>query len=281
MTIARDSGLRLLTIRDRELIESVLDDDPVTNVFLDARLRPSLSAGRVNERLAAYTDVNGVTSLCWLGGNVVPTANANDEAAAAYAVMARRYGGWFSSLWGPLEPVRTMFEGLRDTLREPRAVRETQPFLVLRRAPLVEPDPHVRRVDMRDFDAYYAAAVAFFTEELGVSPERGSSAGYRALVSDIVRGGRAFARFDRSGRVIAKADVALVGSAAAQVQGVYVVPRRRGEGLAAPVVAAACQEGRTLAGTVTLYVNDFNLAARRAYARVGFEPHRLFRTYLW
>jgi uncharacterized protein len=280
MTIARDSGVRLLTFRDRDLILSVLDDDPVTNVFLDARLRRGLESGHVAERLAAYTDSGGVTSMCWLGGNVVPTANASHEAADAFTGMADRYGGWFSSLWGPIGPVTRMYEGLSGNLRDPRAIRPQQPFLVLRQPPSIPPDPRARVVTMADFDAYYTASVAFFTEELGVSPERGGGSGYRALVTELIKAGRAYGRFE-NGRLVAKADVALVGSRAAQVQGVYVVPDRRGEGLSGPMVSTACTAALAVAPVVTLYVNAFNVAARRAYARVGFKEHAVFRTYLW
>lgn len=280
MTTVRAHGVRLLTLRDRPLIESVLDDDPVTNVFLDARLRSGLAKGHLAERLAAYTDAGGVTSLCWLGGNVVPTANASDEAADAFSGMAGRYTAWFSSLWGPIGPVTRMFEHLRGQLDEPRAVRPEQPFMVLRQPPQVAPDPLARLVTMADFEAYYQASVAFFTEELGVSPERDGSSGYRVLVADLVKSGRAYARFEGD-RLIAKADVALIGSGAAQVQGVFVVPERRGEGLAGPMVSTACTAGLEHAPVVTLYVNGFNVAARRAYARVGFTDHAIFRTYMW
>ena len=280
MTTVRAHGARLLTLRDRDLIEAVLDDDPITNVFLDARLRDGLAKGHLTERLAAYTDARGVTSLCWLGGNVVPTANTGDEAADAFSGMAGRYTAWFSSLWGPIAPVTRMYDRLRGQLDEPRAVRSEQPFMVLRQPPLVPPDPLARVVTMADFEAYYQASVAFFTEELGVSPERDGSSGYRVLVADLVKSGRAYARFEGD-RLVAKADVALVGSGAAQVQGVYVVPARRGEGLAGPMVSRACTAGLELAPVVTLYVNAFNVAARRAYARVGFAEYATFRTYMW
>lgn len=280
MTTVRAHGARLLTLRDRDLILSVLDDDPITNIFLDARLRSGLAKGHLVERLAAYTDSGGITSLCWLGGNVVPTANASDEAADAFSGMAGRYTAWFSSLWGPIGPVTRMYERLQGQLDEPRAVRPEQPFMVLRQSPLVPPDPLARLVTMADFDAYYRSSVAFFTEELGISPERDGSSGYRVLVADLVKSGRAFGRFEGT-HLIAKADVALVGSGAAQVQGVYVVPARRGEGLAGPMVSTACTAGLQLAPVVTLYVNGFNVAARRAYARVGFAEHSTFRTYMW
>ena len=66
-----------------------------------------------------------------------------------------------------------------------------------------------------------------------MSPERDGSSGYRVLVADLVKTGRAYARFEGD-HLVAKADVAFGGvQAPAQVQGVYVEPSRRGEGLAA------------------------------------------------
>jgi len=50
-----------------------------------------------------------------------------------------------------------------------------------------------------------------------------------------------------------------------------VRPRSRGQGLAAPGMAAVVVEAaRSIAPLVSLYVNDFNSPARAAYRRVGF-----------
>jgi predicted GNAT family acetyltransferase len=58
---------------------------------------------------------------------------------------------------------------------------------------------------------------------------------------------------------------------------VWVRPERRGEGLAAPGMAAiVVQAARSIAPLVSLYVNEYNHPARAAYRRVGFtETGRL------
>jgi predicted GNAT family acetyltransferase len=82
--------------------------------------------------------------------------------------------------------------------------------------------------------------------------------------------------------VVAKAEIGIATPRAFQVQGVWVRPDRRGEGLAAPCVAAVVAAGlREVAPVASLYVNDFNVAARRAYARVGFEQTTTFMTVLF
>jgi len=61
------------------------------------------------------------------------------------------------------------------------------------------------------------------------------------------------------------------------VQGVYVPPDRRGEGLATHGMAAVVELVRAeIAPVVSLYVNEWNTAARATYDRVGFtESTRL------
>ena len=68
-----------------------------------------------------------------------------------------------------------------------------------------------------------------------------------------------------------KAEVGAATRSACQVQGVWVAPSLRGRGLSLAGTAAVVELARAeIAPTVSLYVNDFNVAARRCYARVGF-----------
>ena len=79
-----------------------------------------------------------------------------------------------------------------------------------------------------------------------------------------------------------KAEIGAVTPTACQVQGVWVDPQRRGEGISAPGMAAVVNHAlRFVAPVVTLYVNRHNERARRAYARVGFEQTAEFTTVLF
>jgi predicted GNAT family acetyltransferase len=82
--------------------------------------------------------------------------------------------------------------------------------------------------------------------------------------------------------VVFKAEVAHATPHAAQIQGVWVAPDRRGEGLAAAGVAAVAEACRRhIAPIVSLYANVWNEPARRAYARVGFEQTGTFATVMF
>ena len=82
-----------------------------------------------------------------------------------------------------------------------------------------------------------------YTEEVGVSPEAGGTGDlYRARVTQLMSRGWSFARFE-GGKLIFKAEVACATADAAQIQGVWVPPERRGEGLAVAGMAAVVKHG--------------------------------------
>ena len=128
----------------------------------------------------------------------------------------------------------------------------------------------------------YPACVAMYTEEVGVDPEAdGGAPIYRSRVRQLIGLGWSFARIE-DGRVCSRPRSRMPTPYAAQIQGVWVVPDRRGQGLAARGVAAvaeACR--RDIAPVVSLYANIWNEPARRAYERVGFQQSGTFATVMF
>ena len=81
--------------------------------------------------------------------------------------------------------------------------------------------------------------------------------------------------------MVFKAEIGAASARACQVQGVWVAPERRGEGLSAPGMAAVVEIARQrVAPIVSLYVNDYNAVARRCYDAVGFRGAGEFATVL-
>ena len=101
-------------------------------------------------------------------------------------------------------------------------------------------------------------------------------------MEQLVSRGWSYAGFDDDGTLLFKAEIACASPYAAQVQGVYVPPRMRGRGLGASGMAAVVEMARSeLAPTVSLYVNDWNAAARATYTRVGFVETARFSTIMF
>ena len=281
-TVLRTSPVRVLDDRDLDAARAVLDRDPVTNVFVASRVDAcGLQSRRLGAEMWGYSAGGRLRALCYAGANVVPV-EADESAARAFAERARRQGRHCSSIVGPLDAVDVMWAHLRTAWGAPREVRRPQPHLAIDGPPLVRADPGVRRVRPDELDVVLPACVAMFTEEVGVSPTAGDGGAlYRARVAELISDGRSFARIE-DGRVVFKAEVGAATSAVCQVQGVWVAPELRGQGLGTSGTAAVVDLARAMiAPTVSLYVNDFNTAARAAYARVGFREIGAFASVLF
>ncbi len=218
--------------------------------------------------------------LCFSGANLVPL-RGDRSALRAFADRARRHGRGCSSVVGRAELVLPLWDDLAEYWTPAREVRGDQPLMVLAGSPAVTPDPFVRPVRPAELDAYLPAAVAMFTEEVGVDPRAGDGgAGYRSRVAELVSAGRAFARFE-NGQVVFKAEIGALSSQVGQIQGVWVHPERRGHGLGTAGTAAVAERLHAMGRVSSLYVNAFNHVARASYARIGFTQVGSFATILF
>ena len=278
----RTAPVRVLDDRDVALALAMLAQDPVANVFVQSRVETvGLQPWRLGAEVWAHQTDGWVDGLCYAGANLVPVAG-DDVALKAFAERARRQGRRCSSLVGDARLVEPFWRQLEPHWGPARDVRPCQPLLLADETPGIPADPLVRRVTSAEIDVLLPASIAMFTEEVGVSPIAGDGGTlYRARVTELVTAGRSFARIE-DGRVVFKAEVGAVTSSACQIQGVWVDPRLRGQGLSVGGMAAVVTEClRSVAPAVTLYVNDFNEPARRAYERVGFREVGTFMSVLF
>lgn len=269
---------RVSVARDVGAVWRVLDADPVGSCMVAARVADhGVDPRSIGGELWTRGGVD--ESLCYAGANLIPLRGtpADLTAFADKAVSAIRR---CSSLVGRAELVLPMWQRLVDVWGPARDVRESQPLMALRTMPECPMDPEVRQVRPDELDAYLVAAVDMFIGEVGVDPRLGDGGrAYRRRVANLIAAGRAWARFER-GEVVFKAEVGSQSPAVGQIQGVWVHPERRGQGLGsggtAMLAAVIVGTGRV----ASLYVNDFNEVARATYERVGFTQTGTFATVL-
>ncbi|MGH3820952.1 MAG: GNAT family N-acetyltransferase, partial [Pseudonocardiaceae bacterium] len=218
--------------------------------------------------------------LCFSGPNLVPLYGGR-SAIRAFADRAARRARSCSSMVGPADQVLDLWSQLCQSWGPAREERSNQPLMVLAEQPLVPGDPLVRLVRPDELDRYLPAAVAMFIEEVGVDPRLpDGGAGYRARVAELIATGRAFARFE-AGEVVFKAEIGAMSSTVGQIQGVWVHPDLRGQGLAAGATATVVTQLQRMGRVASLYVNAYNMPARAAYRRVGFTQVGCFATVLF
>jgi predicted GNAT family acetyltransferase len=274
--------VRQLGESDRGAVERFLDRDPYGAAQVAERIAArGLSWWRADGRVFAYGSPRQPEALCWSGAHLTPVL-ADPSAVTAFADLLAGEERVCSSIVGRADAVLGLWERLAPCWGEARDIRPEQPLLVADAPPSLVADPGVRLVRYDEVDLLFPAAVAMYTEEVGVSPVvEDAGRGYRARVTDLVRARRAYAKIVDC-EVIFKAELAIVTRRTAQIQGVWVAPKWRGHGFAAPAMAAVVRDAlRRVAPTVSLYVNGYNAAARSVYARCGFRSAGTFATVLF
>ncbi|MGW0563797.1 GNAT family N-acetyltransferase [Streptomyces sp. NPDC003016] len=262
---------------------AILESEPVANAFVASRVQAAgLDPWRLGGEMWGWYADGRLRSLCYSGANLVPIC-APPEAVRAFADRARRAGRRCSSIVGPAEATGQLWRLLEPNWGPAREVRAHQPLMVTEQpSPEVRPDPRVRRIGKDETDVIMPACVAMFTEEVGVSPLAGDGGLlYQARVAELVAAGRSFARIE-DGKVVFKAEIGAATPRACQIQGVWVAPEFRGRGLSETGMAAVLRYALAdVAPVVSLYVNDFNTAARASYRRVGFREVGAFMSVLF
>ncbi len=271
----RTPTARVLDEADEAAVHRLLDRDPVAACVLAGRVELTGTApAALGAPLWGFGSGRDLEAVCLAGANLIPFAvpGAEDAAAAAFADRARRAGRRCSTIVGPAAAVAPLWELLAPHWGPARDHRPRQPLMAIDGPPAVAAEPRVRPVRPAELETLLPAAVAMFTEEVGVSPLRvDGGLGYRARVAELVRAGQSLAWIE-DGEVLFKAEIGAVSRAACQVQGVWVAPAYRGRGIGTAGTAAVVEYARgSIAPVVSLYVNDFNRAARAAYRRVGFR----------
>ena len=274
--------IRQLGEPERAAVERILDADPYAGAQIAERVAAhGLNWWRSDGRIYGYEPHRQIESIIWSGAHLVPVG-ATPSATAAFADLFGAEPRACSSIIGRSEAVLDRWDRLGGNWGPARDVRPHQPLLVTDRDSPVHPDPGVRLVRAGEVEQLFPAAVAMYTEEVGVSPLLDDGGrGYRRRIAELVKAKRAYARFDGD-LVIFKAELAIVTRRTTQVQGVWVHPAYRGTGMATAAMAAVVADAlRRVAPTVSLYVNDYNTAARRVYANCGFTSAGSFATVLF
>ncbi|WP_324653061.1 GNAT family N-acetyltransferase [Georgenia sp. H159] len=276
--------VRPLREEDRSAALELCAVDPVASVLAAVQVEQLGRRRMPGAELLGLWQEGRLRALCWSGANLVPVAVDEPELVDAVAEHVRGRGRRASSIVGPAEQVLPLWDLLGPSWLPAREVRADQPSMAISGPPALDPDPRVRLSRVDELDVVVPACVAMFTEEVGYSPVASGGA-YAARVHELVTTERSYVRIEdapEGRRVVFKAEVGACALGVAQIQGVWVHPEHRGEGIAAPAMAAVVEDvRRRTAPTVSLYVNGYNAAALATYRRTGFEQVGTYATVLF
>lgn len=232
----------------------------------------------------------------WLGANCVPLV-LPEFSYAHVAQYIWRHNRKIASIFGPRSAVLGIWSQLVGRMPTPFDIRENQPLLELpvekdltdlaQQAlgrpqlavpPLIEP---VRWARTDDRASLLRASIAMFTEEVGYDPMTRDPSGYARRIDELTRTGRTVVGVNADNIVIFKTDIGLAHGTICQLQGVWLHPAYRGQGLSVTLLAQGMQLIRQRFPHLSLYVNDYNSAARALYQRAGWQQTGTFATVLF
>ncbi|MCC9146256.1 GNAT family N-acetyltransferase [Arthrobacter sp. zg.Y919] len=279
---ASGAALRILRDEDTVALWDLAAADPVANIFMLSHLESARTAAPTSSggRVVGVFDGGTLVGACWAGVNVVPIGLDADTGPEVGQYLARSRNR-FSSIFGPADAVLSLWSELRSGSPQPFDVRPEQPLLQMAAPSQVAPAPGLRPAHPNELDVLLPACTAMFEEEVGYSPVANGDRHYRQRVKGLIERRQSLVDFDAAGRVVFKAELGTVSSQAAQVQGVWMNPEYRGQGLSAAYMSAVVGAALDVAPVVSLYVNAYNSAARATYDAVGFEQVGTFATILF
>ncbi|MCB5281570.1 MAG: GNAT family N-acetyltransferase [Arthrobacter sp.] len=283
----KDGAAAGVTVRslggsDTSQLLALARQDVVANVFILSHLATAGSAAPTTGGASIFGVFDGGTLLgaCWAGANLVPV-QLDPDFAGAVAAAAHSSGRRYASIFGPADTVLALYAGLEVFGQTAHEIRANQPLMTIAGPPAVTPNPQLGFSQLADFDRILPACAAMFEEEVGYSPYLGGREYYGRRVKGLIREGHSMVHLNQAREVVFKAELGAVTSEVTQVQGVWMNPEFRGQGLSAGYMAAAVVLAQSLAPVTSLYVNNFNTRARASYERVGFRQAGTFATVLF
>ncbi|WP_306639288.1 GNAT family N-acetyltransferase [Pseudarthrobacter siccitolerans] len=275
-------SVRTLDGTDTAALRLLAQQDPVANVFILAHLLAAGTAAPTSggAGVIGVFDDGILVGACWAGANLVPV-QLDPELAGVVAEVANTSGRRYASAFGPAESVLALHAELVELGHRAHEVRAEQPLMTITGPPSIAPDPGLALGNLADFDRILPACAAMFEEEVGYSPFLGGREFYSRRVEGLIRQGHSLVHLNNAREVVFKAELGAVTSEVTQIQGVWMNPLYRGQGLSAGYMAAVVEQARKVAPITSLYVNGFNLRARATYERVGFQQVGTFATVLF
>lgn len=277
---------RVLDDSSLSAVHGLLARDVAAHCVLASRVEAarSLEPRRLGGQVWTSSAGAPLRSACYVGGTVMPIGSGPEGRAGAADVGDRLADQRraCSSIVGTADNVLALWSSAQRGWGPARLIRDDQPLLMgVEAPPAALSDPQVRVLRANQAEQIVPAAAAMFTEELQVSPfGRDGGAGFRNRIRSLAAAGRILARFD-DGEAIFKAEIGSVSAGACQIQGVWVRPDLRGQGIGTAAMASVLRYALTLAPIATLYVNGFNAPARAVYARLGMHQVGTFATVLF
>lgn len=257
--------------RDEAALEELLDEDRVQNLFLRSFLasqgmeRGSWYGARAGDR------IRGVVLLL-PNRLTVPWVPRRQDAADIGLFLRGRHPP--TMMVGPRDDVDHVWRSWAPDVRPARFYH--QRLYVCRTAPPGPSVPGFRKARTDEWPQIADHASRMELEDLGRDPAEDDAELHERVIKDRIAQGKTLV-MERDGRIVFQINLGTTSADGCQVGGTYVPPRFRRRGLSIEGMRAAVRYLLRRYPLVSLHVNEANIAAVRAYERVGFTEYAPYR----
>jgi GNAT superfamily N-acetyltransferase len=265
------SNLRMLTETDRREVVEFLEIRPVHTVVMKSFIQDNGMESADNRgKFYGYRNSEGTLEGVALIGHTTLLEARSHDALMAFALAAKTSETPIHILMSDGDTTETFWQFYAAAGQTPRLVC-TELLFELNFPFLVQDckwDVRPAKVDELDQIAEAHAEVAFI--ESGVNPLEKDREGFLKRTKRRIEKERTFVVFD-NGKLIFKADIIAETSDVAYLEGIYVAPEYRGQGVAPGCLSALSLELLNRVQHICLLSNVEFKHAHRSFLKAGFK----------
>ena len=256
--------------KDKEEVTGFLNVRPVHTVVMTSFIRDNGMESDMNRgRFFGYRNENGELEGVALIGHSTLVEARTHQALKALAFAARKPETPIHLVMSHGSDAETFWYFLTGGVTQPMVLEEELfevgfPFAVQRSG------EHVRKAEMAELEQVAAIQAELAFMETGTDPLQADREGFLKRVARRIEQGRIFV-VAKDGKVVFKTDLIAETDQAAYLEGVYVAPELRGQGIGPKCLAEVTLELLDRVDRVCLLSNVDFTGAHRAYRKAGFK----------
>lgn len=253
-----------------EHVLSALSGDSLTNVIMEGFIRDNGFVNSQNRgRFYTCRDENNKLEGVALIGHTILFEAFSDRAIQVFASLARRHGS-AHLLMGEHSAVDRFWDYYSDKQESPRLVC---PILFLERCKPFAEQPEVsglRPATRDDLEHVVHAQAAMAFEMSGVDPLKKDPAGFRERYIKRIAKKRVWVLIEND-RLVFKTDIIADTPHASYIEGVYVRPEQRGQGVGRRCLIGLSRTLMARRKAIYLFVENQNSRTKSFYLNLGFN----------
>jgi predicted GNAT family acetyltransferase len=266
-----------LTNQDRNEVLSFLAERPIHTVCMvgfirDNGLESSLNRGTFYGCRNSEGRLEGVALI----GHTTLIEVRTDRALKEFALVAQVCSNTFM-IMGEAERIEQFWNSYADEGQEIRLICRELLFELRRPVQVAARVEGLRLATLADLDLIAPVHAAMAEAESGINPLVADPTGFRQRCARRIERGRVWVMVEE-GQLIFKTDIQADTPDVVYLEGIYVNPAKRGQGIGQACLAQLTQSLLTSSKSICLLVNENNEGAHTFYRMANFKLRGYYYT---